>query len=215
MKPFVVDIFRTDSKNNVTKRRLESETLENAKHLMEVHSQTSDVTRIKSPLRRRHDQQGSQQVDREQERETYEATNSEYRRNSESHEYFVIPTRYPKQTRVNRDYRNWKSSKPIPRGWVDISKITGSVVRRLYDGYIRQRLALSKSNIAYNQHYIERILNNPKTPKCNREAAIEFVKDHPDYFTPRPTDTPFEDLNRHNPVINGDNPDKKFLSRFI
>lgn len=42
-------------------------------------------------------------------------------------------------------------------------------------------------NIAYNQHYIERILNNPKTPKCNREAAIKFVKDHPDYFIPRPT----------------------------
>ena len=46
MKPFVVDVFKTDTKNNVTKRRLESETLENAKHLMEVHSQTSDVTRI-------------------------------------------------------------------------------------------------------------------------------------------------------------------------
>ena len=46
MKPFVVDVFKTDSKNNVTKRRLESETLENAKHLMEVHSQTSDVTMI-------------------------------------------------------------------------------------------------------------------------------------------------------------------------
>ena len=46
MKPFVVDVFKTDSKNNVTKRRLESETLVNAKHLMEVHSQTSDVTRI-------------------------------------------------------------------------------------------------------------------------------------------------------------------------
>ena len=142
-------------------------------------------------------------------KETYEATNSE------SHEYFVIPTRYPKQTRVNGDYRNWKSGKPIPRGWVDISKITGPVVRRLDDGYIRQRLALSKSNIAYNQHYIEKILNNPKTPKCNREAAIKFIKDHPDYFTPRPTDTPFEGLNRHNSVINGDNPDKKFLSRFI
>jgi len=28
-------------------------------------------------------------------------------------------------------------------------------------------------------------------------------------------DTTFEDLNRHNSVINGDNPDKKFISRFI
>ena len=83
-------------------------------------------------------------------KETYEATNSEYRKNLESYEYFVIPTRYPKQTRVNGDYRNWKSSKPIPRGWVDISRITGPVVRKLDDGYIRQRLALSKSNIAYN-----------------------------------------------------------------
>lgn len=46
MRPFVVDVFRTDSKNNIAKRRLESETLENAMHLMEVHSQTSDVTRI-------------------------------------------------------------------------------------------------------------------------------------------------------------------------
>ena len=50
---------------------------------------------------------------------------------------------------------------------------------------------------------------------CNREAAIKFVKDHPEYFTPRPTDTPFDDLNYHNKIINGDNPDKKFLSRFI
>ena len=46
MKSFVVDVFKTDSKNSITKRRLESETLENAKYLMEVHSQTSDVTRI-------------------------------------------------------------------------------------------------------------------------------------------------------------------------
>ena len=148
-------------------------------------------------------------------KETYEAHNSEYRKNSESDEYFVIPTRYPRQTRVNGDWRNWRSSKPVPRGWVDISKITGPVVRKLDDGYIRQRLALSKSNIAANQNYIDKILNNPKSPRCNREAAIQFVKDHPDYFTPRPTDTPFDDLNRRNKSINGDNPDKKFLSRFI
>ena len=89
------------------------------------------------------------------------------------------------------------------------------MISKLDDGYIIQRLALSKSNIAANQNYIDRILNNPKSPRCNREAAIKFVKDHPDYFTPRPTDTPFEDLNRRNRSINGDNPDKKFLSRFI
>ncbi len=46
MRPFVVDIFKTDSKNNVAKRRLESETLENALHLMDVHKEPADVTRI-------------------------------------------------------------------------------------------------------------------------------------------------------------------------
>ncbi|MBR4203623.1 MAG: hypothetical protein IKQ93_08645 [Candidatus Methanomethylophilaceae archaeon] len=148
-------------------------------------------------------------------KQTYEAKNSKYRKNSESNEYFLIPTRYPKQTRVNGDYRNLRSSKPIPRGWVDISRITGPVVRKLDDGYIRQRLALSRSNIASNQNYINRILDNPRSPRCNREAAIQFVKDHSDYFTPRPTDTPFEELNRHNAIINGNNPDRKFLSRFI
>ncbi len=40
MRPFVVDIFRTDSKNNVSKRRLQADTLEIAKHLMEVHKET-------------------------------------------------------------------------------------------------------------------------------------------------------------------------------
>ena len=148
-------------------------------------------------------------------KESYESTNSAYRKNSEADEYFVIPTRYPRQSRTDGEYSERRSTKPIPKGWVDISKITGPVVRRLDDGYIRQRLTLSRSNIAYNQHYIDRILSNPKTPKCNREAAIKFVKDHPDYFTPSPTDTPFEEINRYNSVINGDDPDRKFISRFI
>ena len=70
-------------------------------------------------------------------------------------------------------------------------------------------------NIAYNQHENTRLLHTPQTPKCTRDAAITIVKDHPDYFIPRPTDTPLEDLNRHNSIINGDNPDRKFISRFI
>ena len=45
MRPFVVDIFRTDSKNNVSKRRLQADNLEIAKHLMEVYKETGDVTR--------------------------------------------------------------------------------------------------------------------------------------------------------------------------
>ena len=46
-RPFVVDIFRTDSKNGVSKRRLQADSYEDAMHLMEVHRIPSDVTVIK------------------------------------------------------------------------------------------------------------------------------------------------------------------------
>lgn len=74
---------------------------------------------------------------------------------------------------------------------------------------------MTKSNIAHNQAYIMKILNNPRTLKCNRETAIQFVKDHPELFIPRCTETDDPELNRHNRVVNGDNPDRKFISKFL
>ena len=148
-------------------------------------------------------------------KETYVPDTTPYKENSGRDEYFVIPTRFPKQVRVNGDYRKWRSTKPVPEGWVDISGITGPVVRRLDDGYLRQRLSLSKSNISYNQAYINKVLSNPRTPQCNREAAISFVRDHPDLFLPRATDTGDPELDRYHSIINGDRPDRKFLRRFI
>lgn len=148
-------------------------------------------------------------------KETYEPKNSEYRKNSEPHEYFVIPTRYPRMKWTDRDPDHRRSAKPVPRGWVDISGITGPVVRRLDDGYLRQRLSLRNTNIAYNQAYIRKVLDNPKTPQCNRDTAIQFVKDHPQLFMPRLTNTDDPDLNEYNKVINGSNPDTKFIKRFL
>ena len=46
MKPFVVDVFKADSKNNISKRRLQADTLDAAMHLMEVHRDSGDVTRV-------------------------------------------------------------------------------------------------------------------------------------------------------------------------
>ena len=46
MLPFVVDVISVDSKNGIRKRRLETDTLESALKMIDVHSMTSDVTRI-------------------------------------------------------------------------------------------------------------------------------------------------------------------------
>ena len=145
-------------------------------------------------------------------KETYEPENSPYRKNSEKHEYFVVPSRYPRMRRIDGNPRNLRSEKPIPRGWVDISGITGPVVRKLDDGYLRQRLSLRKTNISYNQAYIKKVINNPKTPQCNRDTAIRFVRDHPELFIPRPTNTGDPQLDRFHTIINGDNPDDRFIS---
>ena len=46
MRPFVVDIFSVDSKNNVKRRRLETDSLESAMKQLEIHSQLPNVNRI-------------------------------------------------------------------------------------------------------------------------------------------------------------------------
>ena len=79
-------------------------------------------------------------------------------------------------------------------------------------------ISLVNGNILGVVHNREKIIDHRICVNVTFEVddkRLEELKDHPDYFTPRLTDTPFEDLNRHNPIINGDNPDKKFLSRFI
>ena len=144
---------------------------------------------------------------------TYIPEKVEYRKNSESHEYYLYPTRFPKM----RSYSNGRPSKKtyhkVPLGWVDISKITGPAVRKIDDGYIRQRLLRNGMNISLNQSYITKIIENPRTPECNRRAAIKFVDDHPEYFIPRPTNTEDSQLNHHNRIVNGINPDDSFISR--
>ena len=146
--------------------------------------------------------------------ETYDAQESEYRGQAKSREYFVLPTHAPRR-RFDSKTRTWHSTKPVPQGWVDISGIMGPAVKRIDDGYLRQRLGRGLTSISNNQAYIRRILDNPRSPQCNREAAIRFVRDHPEYFIPYPTDTGNDDLDRINRVRNGDHADKRFLLEFL
>ena len=99
-----------------------------------------------------------------------------------------------------------------PEGWVDTSPITGASVRRITPGYISQRLPRTNT-VAMNQAYIRRIVTNPRTPQCNREAAIQYVLDNPDRFTPRPVDTGDPVHDYHNRRRNGDSADPHFVSR--
>lgn len=98
-----------------------------------------------------------------------------------------------------------------PSGWVDTSAITGPSVRRITPGYISQRLPRTNT-VAMNQAYIRKVITNPRTPQCNRDAAIQFVLDNPDRFTPRPTDTGVSLYDDYNHKKNG-GADPCFVSR--
>ena len=98
-----------------------------------------------------------------------------------------------------------------PSGWVDTSAFTGPSVRRITPGYISQRLPRTNT-VAMNQAYIRKVITNPRTPQCNRDAAIKFVLDNPDRFTPRPTDTGVSLYVDYNHKKNG-GADPCFVSR--
>ena len=104
---------------------------------------------------------------------------SKYKREGKVTDYFVIPNRMPRRT-MNWAERRYQCETPRPLGWVDISKITGPMVRKIDEGYIRQRLNIKTPE--YNQSYIRKLLDNPRTPECNRQAAKKFVIDHPYFF---------------------------------
>ena len=99
-----------------------------------------------------------------------------------------------------------------PEGWVDTSPLTGTSVRRITPGYISQRLPRTNT-VAMNQAYIRKIITNPRTPQCNRDAAIRFVIDNPDRFTTRPTNTGDPVFDDHNRRRSGASADPHFIAR--
>lgn len=99
-----------------------------------------------------------------------------------------------------------------PEGWVDISGITGASVRRITPGYISQRLPRTNT-IAMNQNYIRKVIENPRTPQCNREVAIQYVLDNPGRFTPRTENTGDSVYDDNNRRMNGALVDHHFMER--
>lgn len=55
--------------------------------------------------------------------------------------------------------------------------------RTMTEGYLNQRVPCGNT-VAMNQNYVNEVLNNPKTPRENREVVIVYVLNHPEKFTP-------------------------------
>ena len=119
----------------------------------------------------------------------------------------------PRRTRGSGEYglRPTVSRGSRPQGWVDTSPLVGTSVRRMTPGYISQRLPRTNT-IAMNQNYIRKVIENPRTPQCNREAAIQYVLDNPERFIPRPENTGDSVYNEYNRRMNG-NADPGFILR--
>ncbi len=67
-----------------------------------------------------------------------------------------------------------------PARWAPIP--SGSNKRRLlFESLLNSRLSRSNT-IAMNQHYIENVMENPKTPIESKRIAFQYVMDHPERF---------------------------------
>lgn len=75
-----------------------------------------------------------------------------------------------------------RGSRP-PQGWVQLAPGMNPKRRTMTEGYLNQRMPRGNT-IAMNQNYVMKVLNNPKTPRENREVVIAYVLNHPDKFTP-------------------------------
>ena len=68
-----------------------------------------------------------------------------------------------------------------PTGWVRLPIGSNPKRRLLTEGFLNTRMPRTNT-IGMNQHYVERIMENPKTPLENKRIAFQYVMDHPDRF---------------------------------
>lgn len=80
-----------------------------------------------------------------------------------------------------------RGSKP-PQGWVILPPGANPKRRIMTEGYLNQRMPRGNT-VAMNQNYVRKVLDNPRTPRENRDAVIACVLSHPDKFTPLAQDT--------------------------
>lgn len=151
-------------------------------------------------------------------------------------EYHLIPTRYPRSRRQTRQGSiEWLPSRK-PEGWVELGPknvqktyyddhgkfhsdttyykgILGPTRRRVTPGYIRQRT--SAASVQQRCNYCKKILENPRSPRENKEAVLQFIIDNPDYFTPVYEGDPNTDYGRWAKIYNGGAKDVSFVQEMI
>ncbi|MBE6521857.1 MAG: hypothetical protein E7Z62_01825 [Thermoplasmata archaeon] len=96
-------------------------------------------------------------------------------------DYELIPPRRPK-------------GMLYPLGWVRLPKGSNPKRRILTEGFLNTRMPRTNT-IGMNQHYIERIMENPRTPIENKRTAFQYVMDHPDKFMALCDQTESPDIN--------------------
>jgi len=97
------------------------------------------------------------------------------------YEYELIPPKRPVKARP-------------PRGWVRLPVGSNPKRRLLTEGFLNTRMPRTNT-IAMNQHYIEKIMDNPKTPLVNKQVAFQYVLDHPEKFLALCDRTESDDVN--------------------
>ena len=70
-----------------------------------------------------------------------------------------------------------------PRGWVQLAPNMNPKRRTMTEDYLNQRMPRGNT-VAINQNYVRKVLENPRTPRENREVVIAYVLNHPEKFTP-------------------------------
>lgn len=88
-----------------------------------------------------------------------------------------------------------------PDGWVTMAPGMNTKRRTFTEGYLLQRMPRTNS-IGMNQRYVEKVLNNTRTPEYNREFIVQFVYDHPERFIPLSEHTDDPDFNEHARKVN-------------
>lgn len=75
-----------------------------------------------------------------------------------------------------------RGSQP-PVGRVEFAPGMNTKRRTMTEGYLNTRMSRANS-IAMNQNYVKRVLDNPRTPRENRDVVIAYVLNHQDKFMP-------------------------------
>ncbi len=99
-----------------------------------------------------------------------------------------------------------------PDGWVYFAKSPKYTKTTFTEGYLNSRMNRTNT-IAMNQHYVEKIMENPRTSHWNRMFVAEYVLAHPERFMPLADMTDDPELNEFVRKKNG-NARRDFMSEF-